>query len=115
MIKRFFTNKSCQWLFSRIHPNTAITIAKNWSRKSRENGETPDYLGSENEYLEQFCISHKKDNPEVDYYVFGHRHLPLEIDITNDCKYINTGDWINHFSYAVFDEKEKINLNYFNK
>lgn len=115
LIKKIFTNKTCQWLFSRIHPNTAIKIAQNWSRKSRENGETPDYLGSENEYLEQFCISHKKDNPKVDYYVFGHRHLPLEIDITNDCKYINTGDWINHFSYAVFDEKEKINLNYFNK
>ena len=113
LIKKVFSNKTCQWLFSRIHPNTAMRIAKNWSKRSRLNGITPEYLGTNNEHLEQFCISHKKDNPEIDFYVFGHRHLPLKLDITENCKYINTGDWINHFSYAVFDSKEEIILNYY--
>ena len=71
-------------------------------------------MGSDKEYLEQFCISHKKVNTDIDFYVFGHRHLPLDIKIPNDCKYINTGDWIQHFSYAVF-EKENIELKYFKK
>ena len=113
-VKQFFTNKTCQWLFARLHPNTALKFAHNWSRKSRLNGNTPDYLGSDKEYLEQFCISHKKENTNIDFYVFGHRHLPLDIKITNDCRYINTGDWIQHFSYAVF-EKENIELKYFKK
>ncbi len=114
MIKKIFTNKTCQWIFSRLHPNTAIKLAHYWSRRSRINGETPDYLGSEKEYLEQFCRKHYTNNVEINFYLFGHRHLPLDIKIADDCRYINTGDWINHFSYAVFD-KENIELQYFVK
>ena len=114
LVKQFFKNKVCQWIFARIHPNTALKFAHSWSRKSRSSGSTPDYLGSEKEYLEQFCISHQKENTDINFYVFGHRHLPLDIKITENCRYINTGDWINHFSYAVF-EKENMELKYFKK
>ena len=111
VIKQIFTNKTCQWLFSLLHPNTAFRLAHSWSRRSRIKGETPDYLGSDKEYLEQFCRKHYTKNTEINFYVFGHRHLPLDIKIADDCRYINTGDWINHFSYAVFD-KENIELQY---
>ena len=111
-LKKIFTNKTCQWLFARIHPNTAIKIAHSWSRHSRTNGETPPYLGSENEYQEQFCINHHKKNNNINFYVLGHRHLPLDINITENCRYINTGDWIHHFSYAIL-ENENIQLKYF--
>ena len=62
-------------------------------------------MGKEKEILEQFCIKHQKDNSEIDFYVLGHRHLPLEIDINESCRYINTGDWLNHYSFAVFEKK----------
>jgi UDP-2,3-diacylglucosamine hydrolase len=32
--------------------------------------------------------------------------LPLEIELTAQSKYINLGDWVHHFSYAVFDGKQ---------
>ena len=54
IINKIFKNKICQWLFARIHPNTALKIAHFWSKNSRENGETPNYLGKEKEFLEQF-------------------------------------------------------------
>tara|TARA_B000000532_G_scaffold244107_1_gene242456 strand:- start:2025 stop:2762 length:738 start_codon:yes stop_codon:yes gene_type:complete len=112
IIKKIFKNRICQWLFARIHPNTALTIAHFWSKNSREKGETPNYLGKEKEFLEQFCINHQENNSEINFYVLGHRHLPMEIDINKSCRYINTGDWLDHYSFAVF-EKENISLKYY--
>ena len=54
----------------------------------------------------------KQNVVNIDYFVFGHRHLPLEITIDEKTKYINLGDWIQHNSYAVFDEGE-LTLQYF--
>jgi len=114
IVKKFFTNKFCQWLFARLHPNTAFKFAHNWSRNSRLKGSTPPYLGKEKEYIIQFCTKHQKENTDIDFYIFGHRHLPLDVKITENCRYINTGDWIDHYSYAVLNT-ENLELKYFKK
>ena len=113
LIKKVFASKICQWLFARLHPNFGIGIAQFWSRKSRiANQEKPDpFLGKEKEWLVSYC-KRKQNEMDIDYFVFGHRHLPLEIDIDKKTKYINLGDWIHHNSYAVFDEEE-LTLKYF--
>lgn len=114
-IKKVFSNRLCQWLFARIHPNTGIGIANFWSRRSRLHTAQEDekFLGEENEWLVQFCKSKLQDEP-IDYFIFGHRHLPLEIKVGENSTYINLGEWINYFSYAVFDGEEA-KLNYFEK
>jgi UDP-2,3-diacylglucosamine hydrolase len=115
LIKKVFTSTICQWLFARIHPNFGIGFAQFWSQKSRianqENSEI--FLGEEKEWLVSYCKKKQEISP-VDYYVFGHRHLPLEIDIDAASKYINLGDWIHHHSYGVFDGETLI-LKYFRK
>ena len=114
MIKKIFTNKICQWLFTRLHPNFGLGIAHFWSKRSRiANNKNPEqFLGEEKEWLVSYCKEKQKENP-VDYYIFGHRHLPLEIEIDTKAKYINLGDWIHHNSYAVFDGENLI-LEYLN-
>ena len=114
MIKKIFTNKMCQWLFTRLHPNFGLGIAHFWSKISRiANNKNPEqFLGEEKEWLVSYCKEKQKENP-VDYYIFGHRHLPLEIEIDTKTKYINLGDWIHHNSYAVFDGENLI-LEYLN-
>ena len=113
MIKKVFANKLCQWLFARLHPNFGIGIAQFWSRKSRiANQEKLDtFLGEEKEWLVSYC-KRKQKQVAIDYFIFGHRHMPLEIDIDQKAKYINLGDWIHHNSYAVFDEGN-LKLQYF--
>ena len=109
LIKKIFENKLCQWLFERIHPNLGISIAQYWSKKSRiANGQKDDTYYGENEWLTQFCKA-KMKTIEVDYFIFGHRHLPLEEDLGDNTTYINLGEWVNYNSYAVFDG-EKIEL-----
>ena len=104
LIKKFFSNPTCQWLFARIHPNLGFSIAQSWSKKSREK-ETKDnhkFLGEEKEWLIQFCKEELKDK-EINFFIFGHRHLPINYKINESSKYINLGDWIKYNTYAEFD------------
>ena len=102
-IKKVFSNKVCQWLFARLHPNFGIGLARYLSNTSRiSRGDSDEvFLGEEKERLMQFVKEHEKLK-HFDYYIFGHRHLPLDLEIGNS-HYINLGDWISHFSYAVWD------------
>ncbi|MBK5285890.1 MAG: UDP-2,3-diacylglucosamine diphosphatase [Bacteroidia bacterium] len=102
-IKKVFASKVCQWLFARIHPNLGIRLANYWSGKSRIATGTLEekYLGDEKEFL----VVYSKEiltKEHFDYLIFGHRHLPLDVPI-NRSRYINLGDWVKYFTYAVFD------------
>lgn len=98
-IKKVFASKISQWLFARLHPNFGIWLAEKSSKTSRAKTGKSDEIfhGEEREWLVQFCKEHVKSH-QVDYYVFGHRHLPLEIPIS-DAIYYNLGEWINHCTY----------------
>ncbi len=98
-LKKVFANKFCQWSFARLHPNFGIWLAEKSSKTSRaKTGKSDEvFHGEENEWLVQFCKEYLK-NHKVDYFVFGHRHLPLEIPI-EDAVYYNLGEWIHHFTY----------------
>jgi len=103
-IKRIFASPVCQWLFARLHPNLGVGIANYFSGKSRIATGTTDetYHGEEKEWL----VIHAKEilrKKHFDYFVFGHRHLPLDIAVSNNTRYINLGDWVQYNTYAVFD------------
>lgn len=103
VLKRVFNNKACQWLFARVHPNLGIGVANMWSRRSRISNVKKDeaYLG-EDEWLVQYC-KEVQEKQHHDYYVFGHRHLPLDIPITEKSRYLNLGEWVNFCTYGVYD------------
>lgn len=111
-IKKVFANKFCQWCFARIHPNFGIGMANFWSRKSRSKNKEPQkFLGAEKEWLITYCNKKLEDN-HYDYFIFGHRHWPIEHQLQNGSCYINLGDWLQHCTYAVFDG-EKVELKKF--
>ncbi len=112
-LKKVFRNKINQWLFARIHPNTGIRIMQYASQRSRKREETSaPFLGSENEWLIQYA-EEILTNKKVDYFLFGHRHLPIDYTLSNGhSRYINTGDWINHYSYARYRNGDMQLLHY---
>ena len=67
--------------------------------------EDAKFLGEDKEWLVQYC-KRKLETQHSDYFVFGHRHLPLEIALNENSTYINLGDWIHYFTYAEFDGKQ---------
>lgn len=105
-IKKVFANKTCQWLFERIHPNFGIGLANFWSGQSRKGVSSPEYfLGENNEWLIAFANSYL-EKKHTDYFIFGHRHLPIDHTLKNrTSRYINLGEWLHYQSYAVFDGK----------
>ncbi len=106
-IKKVFANKLAQWLFARIHPNTGIGLMKFFSRRSRIATGTSDdvYLGDDKEWL-MIYSREVLQKEHYDYFIFGHRHMPLDKSLSDNSRYINLGEWINHFTYAVYDGQE---------
>lgn len=103
-IKKIFASRICQWLFARLHPNFAFWLAQFWSSRSRGGAKRRDHFrGKEREWLVQYANT-ILEKEQIDYFVFGHRHLPLECLLEDgESRYINLGDWIEYNSYAVFD------------
>lgn len=104
LLKRIFAARWSQWCFARIHPNFGIGLANYFSRKSRAATGDSDsnFLGNEKEWLYIYC-KEKLEKKQYDYFIFGHRHLPLDIALTENSRYINLGEWINYNTFAVFD------------
>ncbi len=112
-LKKLFTNSICQWLFSRIHPNTSFQIASYFSKKSRISNidKNQTFKGQDKEWL----VHYSKEilmTEHFHYFIFGHRHLPLDIELTETSRYINLGEWVNYFSYGVM-ENGHFNLKFY--
>ena len=112
-LKKVFANKLCQWLFGFIHPNIGMGIANYWSRRSRSYNEENNeiFLGEDKEWLVIYC-KEKLQQKHYDYFIFGHRHLALDIKLNDHSRYINLGDWFHTKSFAVWDGQELV-LKYF--
>ena len=122
-------SKLCQWLFARLHPNFGIGLAKIWSAKSRAVTEEKYFHGDK-----EWLILHSKkilEKEHFDYFIYGHRHLPVDYCLppasykresvfppsaetgkVAPSRYINLGEWMHYFSYAVFDGEE-LELKYY--
>ncbi len=103
-MKKVFTNPFSKWLFRWLHPDLGVRLAQYLSVKNKliSGAEDVKYLGEENEWLVQYSKM-KLQSKRYDYFVFGHRHLPLEITLSETAKYFNLGDWIHYFTYGIFD------------
>lgn len=103
-IKKVFTNPLAQTLFRCLPTRLGIGLGQYLSLKNKmiSGEETPHFLGNDKEWLVQYCQEKEKEKKRH-YYIFGHRHLPLDISIDDVATYFNLGDWIIHDTYAVFD------------
>lgn len=105
-MKKVFTNPFCKWLFRWLHPDIGVQLAKHLSVKNKliSGEEDVRFLGEENEWLAQYA-KRKLETKHYDYFIFGHRHFPMEIKVGKNSSYFNLGDWINYFTYGVFNGK----------
>lgn len=107
LLKKIFRSKLCQWLFARLHPNLGIGIAQRWSRHSRAAQASPEtFLGKDKEWLISYTEQLLAQGEIYDFYIFGHRHLPYDIQLSENSRIINLGEWMQHFTYAVWDGEE---------
>ncbi|HSU28337.1 MAG TPA: hypothetical protein VLJ68_08145 [Chitinophagaceae bacterium] len=115
-LKKVFRNPVSKWLFGVLPPVAGMGLANYLSRRSRrQTGATEEtFLGAEKEWLIIYCqemLAKKK----IDFFVFGHRHLPIDYRLNEYSRYINLGDWIRYFTYADFDGTELVLKSYHGK
>jgi len=106
VLKKVFNNGLCQWAFARLHPNFGIGLANYLSQTSRSSKDHNVNFFGEKEWLAIHANEVNEKEPH-DYFIFGHRHLPIDFTLKGDIsRYINLGDWMNFNSYAVYDGEE---------
>lgn len=105
-LRAVFHSRTCQTLFRMLHPRWGVDFGLEWakhSRLKREGGREPEYQGEENEHLVCFAKAYLQTHPDINYFIFGHRHIELDLYLNRNSRVMILGDWINCFSYAVFD------------
>lgn len=105
-IRRLFHSRTCQRLFSTIHPRWGVAFGLTWakhSRLKRADGKEPPYQGEDKEALVRFTKGYMKTHPDIDYFIFGHRHIELDLMLSRKTRMMIIGDWIWQYTYVVYD------------
>jgi UDP-2,3-diacylglucosamine hydrolase len=116
LIRSIFHNKICQRMYAWIHPRWSTAFAHKWSKYSRKEGLekfVSSYMGEDKEYLVKFAKQYIQRDPSIDFFVFGHRHILLDLMLNRKSRVLIIGDWLQQFSYAVLDETGDISLEIF--
>ena len=106
LLRKMFHNKTLQTMFSALHPRWSVELGLSWAKKSRLkriDGKEPDYMGEDKEFLVLYTKEYLKSHPTINYFIYGHRHIMLDLMLSSSARVTILGDWINFYSYAVFD------------
>jgi UDP-2,3-diacylglucosamine hydrolase len=107
LLQGIFKNRLMQFLYARIHPNGSMAFAHWWSKKNRmKHGSIGAFMGEDNEHQVLYARKKTEERPDIEYMIFGHRHIPYDIRINDNSRVICLGDWIGNFTYGVFDGNE---------
>ena len=122
-IRAVFHSGLCQWLFRNLVPaDLGVEFGLRWAKHSRMrhsfggvvtnefgdvlttniSNEEP-FKGEDREELVLFAKGHLSEHPEIDAYVFGHRHIELDLMLGKEKRLIILGEWMNLYTYAVWD------------
>ena len=111
-LRSIFHNRFCRRLFRWLHPDLGMEFGLRWAKHSRQkherclqdgSGGDPDYLGEDREYLVCYAKEYLRDHPGINFFIFGHRHIPLDLMLSRETRLLLLGDWVSLCTYAVFD------------
>ena len=115
-LRTVFRNRVCRRLFSALHPRWAMHFGLEWAARNRlrhgTEGGDPPYMGEDKEPLVRYAKEYLRTHADVNYFIFGHRHIELDLLLTRTCRVLILGDWITQFTYAVFDGEHLFMENY---
>ena len=106
ILRKLFHNRTCQRLLNFVHPRWGMALGLNWakhSRLKRADGKEVPFMGEDKEFLVRFARDYKRSHPNIDYFLFGHRHIELDLPIDKSTRMLILGEWSWQFTYAVFD------------
>lgn len=115
LLRKIFRNRFCQFLFSLLPTRWSMWLGQRWAKKSMEDHRLnggDKYLGEDKEFQVIYAKEYLKTHPDINYFIFGHRHIELDLMLTHSCRLLIIGDWITQYTYAVFDGRTLTMHNY---
>jgi len=112
-LRRIFHNRFLQFCFRCLPPHLGNWFGYNWAKKSRlkELANPCPYKGEHQEELVLFAKDQEQQGNHRDYYIFGHRHIELDLQIASGSRVVILGDCFKEFTYAKLDKKGNLTLN----
>lgn len=115
LLRKVFHSGTCQKLLNAMHPRWGMQLGLNWakhSRLKRIGGKEPPYMGEDREDLVVYSKEYMRDHDDIDFFIYGHRHIELDLMLNKKTRLLILGDWIWQFTYAVFDGEHIYMENY---
>ncbi|WP_165040229.1 UDP-2,3-diacylglucosamine diphosphatase [Dysgonomonas sp. ZJ709] len=103
LLRKLFHSSICRIPFAAIHPRWTVGFAHWWSNHNRSTGEMPDYMGEDKEHLVLYAKEELKTKTDINFFIFGHRHIMLDLMLSQSGRIVILGDWLRYFSYGVWD------------
>lgn len=106
LLRKVFHNPTCQKMLNFVHPRWGMWLGQTWAKQSRLkriDGKEPPYMGENKEYLVLYTKEYMRTHSDIDYFIYGHRHIELDLMLSKSTRMMILGDWIWQFTYAVFD------------
>ncbi|MCQ2343197.1 MAG: UDP-2,3-diacylglucosamine diphosphatase [Paludibacteraceae bacterium] len=111
-LRAFFHHPVPQQIFRLLPPCIGNAFGYEWARRSRlkEINHPCPYKGENREELVLFAKEQEMTR-HYDYYIFGHRHIDLDLMITPQSRVVVLGDMFKLFTYATLSPQGEIILN----
>ena len=106
LLRRIFHNRTCQRLLNAVHPRWGMWLGLTWAKHSRlkhADGKEPAFMGEDKEHLVLWTKEYMKQHSDIDYFIYGHRHIVFDFFFSRKSRMMIIGDWIWQFTYVVFD------------
>ncbi len=102
-LKKLLSSPISRFFYLLLHPNIGMRVASYFSQRGQKHDENhrETYKGADQEYLVRYAQD--KSDEDIDYFIFGHRHIPIHYQLSSGATYYNTGDWIRYESYVEYD------------
>lgn len=114
-LRKMFHSPFLQKAFACLHPDHTVKLGLKWaalSRRKHEREGAPVFHGEDKEPLVKYSKAYLADHPDVNYFIYGHRHVELDLSLTEECRMLILGDWVEKFTFAVFDGERVVMQRY---
>lgn len=109
ILKWFLRNPICQWMYRQLHPDFGLRIARYFSESGdKHKYENLAFQGNDNEFQIQYANS-LLEQDRYDYFIFGHRHIPNDIELKGGARYVNLGDWLSYKTFVKLGDELSLN------